>query len=167
MNHSYPQPGTILAERYRVGEVIGRGGMGVVLAAENTVTQRRVAIKWLRSDLVDNAEAAERLVREASVASRIRHPNVVDVFDVLRDGSSIFLVMDLLQGESLEAVLHRGGIPLHELVSILLPAMRGVAEAHRHSIATSIRETSSFRARATIHGRFPWCSTSGSPSSAT
>jgi serine/threonine-protein kinase len=123
-----------LAERYRVEEVIGRGGMGVVLAAENTITRRRVAIKWLRSDLVDNAEAAERLVREASVASRIRHPNVVDVFDVLRDGTSIFLVMDLLQGESLEAVLHRGGIPVHELVSILVPAMKGVAEAHRQDI---------------------------------
>ena len=134
MSHAYPQPGTILAERYRVEEVIGRGGMGVVLAAENTITQRRVAIKWLRSDLIDNPQAAERLVREASVASRIRHPNVVDVFDVMRDGTSIFLVMELLKGESLEAVLHRGGIPLHELIGMIVPAMRGVAEAHRQEI---------------------------------
>ncbi|MDB4977297.1 MAG: serine/threonine protein kinase [Myxococcaceae bacterium] len=131
---SHPQPGTLLAGRYRLIRVIGEGGMGIVWEAENIGTERRVAVKWLHASLASNPEAAKRLIREATATCRIRHPNVVDVYDVIKEGDSVALVMELLEGEPLESVLRRGGIPLHQLVSLLLPAMRGVAEAHRLGI---------------------------------
>jgi serine/threonine-protein kinase len=125
------QPGTLLADRYRVLRVLGEGGMGVVVEAQNTATQRHVALKWLHPHIANNREASERLVREATAVCRIRHPNVVDVYDVVRDGSSLFLVMELLEGETFREVLLRGGLPIPELLALLIPAMRGVAEAHR------------------------------------
>jgi serine/threonine protein kinase len=131
VNQSHPQPGSVLAERYRLDQVIGEGGMGIVYEAQNTLTEKRVAIKWLHSSIASNPEASKRLVREAKATCRVRHPNVVDVYDVVHEGDAIFLVMELLEGERLEELLKRGGMPLHQLVALLLPAMRGVAEAHR------------------------------------
>jgi len=125
------QPGTLLADRYRVLRVLGEGGMGIVVEAQNTATQRHVALKWLHPHIANNREASERLVREATAVCRIRHPNVVDVYDVVRDGNSLFLVMELLEGETFREVLVRGGLPIPELLALLIPAMRGVAEAHR------------------------------------
>jgi eukaryotic-like serine/threonine-protein kinase len=131
-----PQPdlGSVIAGRYRLVRELGRGGMGVVLEAENTITGRAVAVKWLHPSLAGNQEAAQRLMREATATCRIRHPNVVDVYDVICEGDAIYLVMELLQGEPLEAVLERGGVPFHEPIALLLPAMHGVAEAHRLGI---------------------------------
>jgi eukaryotic-like serine/threonine-protein kinase len=129
-----PELGTVVAGRYRLVRELGRGGMGVVIEAENVVTGRQVAVKWLHPSLAGNQEAALRLMREATATCRIRHPNVVDVYDVINDGQAIYLVMELLDGEPLEALLDRGGVPFHELIALLIPAMRGVAEAHRLGI---------------------------------
>jgi serine/threonine protein kinase len=129
-----PQPQSLIAGRYRLVRELGRGGMGVVLEAVNVATERRVAVKWLHADLANNPEAAQRLLREATATCRIRHPNVVDVYDVVREHDAVYLVMELLEGEPLEKLLERGGIPFHQLIALLLPAMRGVAEAHRLGI---------------------------------
>lgn len=134
MLQSYPQPGSLLAERYRLIRMIGEGGMGVVFEAQNTFTERKVAIKWLNASAASNPEASKRMVREALNTCRVRHPNVIDIYDVIREGDSIFLVMELLEGEPLQDLLLRGGVPLHQLVALLIPAMRGVAEAHRHKV---------------------------------
>jgi serine/threonine-protein kinase len=78
------------------------------------------------------------LIREARAASRLSHPNVVDVYDVIRDGQTLFLVMELLQGESLRDFLRKRGRPrelaMHELIAILLGAMSGVAAAHAQGV---------------------------------
>lgn len=129
-----PELGTVVAGRYRLLRELGRGGMGVVIEAENVVTGRQVAVKWLHPSLAGNQEAATRLLREATATCRIRHPNVVDVYDVVHEDRAIYLVMELLEGEPLEALLDRGGVPFHELIALLIPAMRGVAEAHRLGI---------------------------------
>jgi serine/threonine protein kinase len=117
--------------KYRLIRKLGAGGMGEVFEAENTLTRKRVAIKCLHPMRVQRAEASARLLREAEAASRIRHPHVVDVYDVGREGDSVFLVMEYLEGEPLSHMIVRGGTPIHELIALLLPAMRAVAAAHR------------------------------------
>jgi len=126
-----PVPGSLLGERFRVLSLLGEGGMGAVYEAENVLTHKRVAIKWLSYSADTPSDAAQRLLQEAQAAGRVRHPNVVDVYDVGRDGEVIFLVMELLEGESLRALLDRGGAQIHELIGLLMSAIRGVAAAHR------------------------------------
>jgi serine/threonine-protein kinase len=124
----------VLAGKHRIVRVLGEGGMGVVLEAEHVLSGKRVAIKWLHPSSHDPSQAFGRMLREAQAAARVRHPNVVDVYDVSADGSSMFLVMELLEGETLAAALARGSIAIPTLIALLLEAMRGVAEAHRQSV---------------------------------
>src|SRR5215510_7676593 len=123
--------GSLIGERYRLERVIGRGGMGVVWAAEDIVTQQRNALKFLK-DGVGDPDAPRRFLREARAASAVRHPNVVRTLDVLEleDGSPV-LVMELLEGESLREMLRREQkIPLGELAEILVPVVSAVGTAH-------------------------------------
>jgi eukaryotic-like serine/threonine-protein kinase len=130
-----PQPGEIVGGKYLIKKVLGRGGMGVVLAATHRVTGREVALKWLRPGADDDALATQRLLREAQAAARVRHPNVVDVYDVGEHDGALFLVMELLEGETLAARLQeRGALDTQETCALLVPVMRGVSEAHRSSV---------------------------------
>jgi serine/threonine protein kinase len=131
---SKPVPGSLLGERFRVLSLLGEGGMGAVYEAENIATHKRVAIKWLGYSAEAPTDAAQRLLQEARAAGRVRHPNVVDIYDVGREGDVIFLVMELLEGESLRALLERGGAQMQEVVGLLMRAMRGVAAAHRAGV---------------------------------
>jgi serine/threonine protein kinase len=129
-----PGVGAVLGGRFRVLRRIGEGGMGVVLEAENTLTGKRVAIKWMHPQMASQAEAAERMVREARASARVRHPNVVDVYDVVQESGAIFLVMELLEGEPLSSLLERGSAKPHEIISHMIDAMRGVSAAHREGV---------------------------------
>ncbi|MET0284321.1 MAG: serine/threonine-protein kinase, partial [Polyangiales bacterium] len=113
---------------------LGQGAMGAVYEAEHVGTGKRVAIKWLHPHVMENRMAVERLMREAQASARVRHMNVVDVYDVEREGDALFLVMELLNGEPLTDMLERGGEPFHVVLSLISQAMRGVAEAHRQGI---------------------------------
>jgi serine/threonine-protein kinase len=108
--------------------------MGAVFEAENTVTGKRVAIKWMHPELADNPEASERFVREAQASARVSHPNVVDVYDVVNENDSLFLVMEFLEGESLGALMQREGTPLPHVMSLIIAAMRGVAATHKQGV---------------------------------
>jgi serine/threonine-protein kinase len=130
-----PQIGRVLGERYRVLETLGSGGMGVVFRADNIVTGKQVAIKWLYPRAGSNGQTDGRPLREARVASCLRHPNVVDVYDILPDGTTSILVMELLVGETLRTYLKRSPrIDVAELLALLLPAMDGVAAAHASGV---------------------------------
>jgi serine/threonine-protein kinase len=113
---------------------IGEGGMGVVVEAENVVTGKRVAIKWMHPQIAVQPEAIERFLREARATARVRHPNVVDVYDAVHENDTCFLVMELLEGEPLSALMSRGDTPAHRIVALLLEAMRGVASAHAKGV---------------------------------
>src|SRR5687768_8619958 len=123
-------PGDIVADKYRIERLLGEGGMGTVYAANNQLTGRSVALKWLRPDLSLNAQYVERLMREARVAGRLDHPNIVNVFDAGFHSGSAFLVMELLRGESFDAWLRRGPHPAANCLGMLMPALRGVSAAH-------------------------------------
>ncbi|MEQ9075628.1 MAG: serine/threonine-protein kinase [Sandaracinaceae bacterium] len=124
--------GRVLAERYRLDRILGRGGMGVVYAGRHTWTDRPVAVKLLLPAFADQPRVLERFFREAKTTAALRHPNVVDVLDMGEDDDgSAFLVLELLEGEPLSARLSDGAtIAAAELLRVLLPALDAVASAH-------------------------------------
>lgn len=124
----------LVAGKYRLVRPIGAGGMGEVHEAENVHTRKRVAIKCIRGSSARRREAVDRLLQEARGSALVRHPNVVDVYDLLREGDTAYLVMEYLEGEPLSAAIERGDAPMHQLVAWVLGAMRGVAAAHRQGV---------------------------------
>ncbi len=125
-----PSAGDEIAGKYRVEHVIGQGGMGAVFAARNTLTGKRVAIKWLLPEHAGSI-VRERLRREAQLAASIDHPNVVNIYDIGEHEGGLFLVMEYLPGRPLSDVMkERGRFDPPELIALLLPAMRGVHAAH-------------------------------------
>ncbi len=129
-----PEVGEVIGGKYRIDRLIGRGGMGAVYAATHEVTGKAVAIKWLLAEETLDPQADERFVREARAAGRVRHPNVVDVYDIAREERGSYMVMELLEGDSLGAALAQGPVEPRALLAWLLPAMRGIAAAHRSGV---------------------------------
>ena len=120
---------------YRAIQLIGEGGMGVVYLAEHPGIGRRAAVKVLRPGLTENPEIAKRFFNEARAANAIRHPGIVEVFDsgTLPTGVS-YLVMELLEGESLAARLRRGRLPIGVTRNIAAQVASGLAAAHAAGI---------------------------------
>jgi eukaryotic-like serine/threonine-protein kinase len=129
-----PQAGDLIGGKYRVVRLLGEGGNGSVFEAENVLTEKRVAIKWLRATLGAYDDARERMLREAQSAARIKHRNVVDIYDAGFDDGVVFLVMELLEGETLANLLGTREVSIPELLSLLIPGLRGVAAAHRQGV---------------------------------
>lgn len=126
-----PASGDVVGSKYRIDRQLGHGGMGAVFEVTHTVTGRRFAIKWLLSTNADGPHGVKRFVREAQIAGRIQHPHVVDVYDIYQEEDRIFLVMELLQGESLSSRLAREGcLSAEQACRIMLPCASGVAAAH-------------------------------------
>ena len=125
-----PQPGDILGEKYRVERVLGRGGMGMVVAARHLHLRDRVAIKLMLPD-TEGEEHKARFLREARAAARIKSDHVARVtdFGMLDDGSPM-IVMEYLEGEDIASVLARGALPVATAVEYVLQACEGVAAAH-------------------------------------
>jgi eukaryotic-like serine/threonine-protein kinase len=131
-----PLIATTLDGRYRVLRVIGEGGMGIVYEGEHTLIERRVAIKVLREDFCRRPDAVERFRREAKSASRIGHPNIVDVLDFgeTPTGASYF-VMEMLDGQDLADLLARtGALNPARAVSIVRQCCHALAAAHDKGI---------------------------------
>lgn len=117
--------------RYELDEVLGTGGMGVVLAARDTLLQRRVAVKLLGDDGGEGDEERARFAREARAAARLSHPNVISIYDVGEHGGRPFLVMELVEGPTLaERLDHEGPLPPDEVAAVARDALAGVAAAH-------------------------------------
>ncbi|WP_437734253.1 serine/threonine-protein kinase [Sorangium sp. So ce1335] len=129
-------PGALVASRYRVDRQLAEGGMGVIWAATHLASGERVALKLLRPGATEDASTRRRLLREARAAAVVDHPNVPCIRDVLElDNGTPFLVMDLLEGESLrDKLLREARIPLPELARILLPVISAVGTAHARGI---------------------------------
>jgi serine/threonine protein kinase len=127
--------GQLIDGKYRVEHLLGQGGMAAVWAGTNERTGKRFALKAIRQSLVSAPEAQQLLHSEALAASRVNHPNVVTVFDVIKHERMTCIVMELLEGETLDSYLARNGfIRAEEVSTLLLPAMRGVAAAHAQGV---------------------------------
>ncbi len=132
---SVPAVGELIAKKYRVERLVGRGGMGVVLAATHVQLGQTVAIKLLTlpPDEDRRDEAIARFLNEAQAAARLQNDHVVRIYDVgqLDDGLP-FMVMELLSGQDLGTILdERGALPEPEAVDYVLQACAGIAEAHQ------------------------------------
>ncbi len=129
-----PKPGDVIGVRYRIESMLGQGGMGAVFAAVNQATGRAVAIKWMLPGAARSKESLARFLSEARATAKIEHPNVIQILDVGQDGDAPFLVMERLRGRSLAERLERGRLSPEETLSVLIPALRGIAEAHSEGI---------------------------------
>jgi serine/threonine protein kinase len=130
-----PNPGDTIGN-YKVTEFLGEGGMGTVYRCEHVALGREYALKVLRSKVVErDPTAAQRFLREARTAARVRHPNIVDVFDygTLADGRPYF-VMELLEGESLADRVDRGALPPAEVVTIARQLATALCAAHDRGV---------------------------------
>lgn len=129
------KPGDLVADKYRVDEVLGAGGMGVVVAAEHVDLHQPVAIKFLLQHMAIDTMVA-RFLREARASAKIQSEHVVRVYDCgeLEDGTP-YMVMERLEGVELRDELkRRGPFPIPEAVDIIVEALEGVAEAHAQGI---------------------------------
>ncbi len=140
--------GEIVDGRYRLERLIGSGGMGVVYEARHQILEEPVAIKFLNQDLV-GSDVAQRFFREAMITAKVRHENVVTVLDVGMVGRRPFIVMELLEGETLaERIEREGAMSVLSALEILVPAFRGIAAAHdRGIIHRDIKPSNIFIAR--------------------
>jgi eukaryotic-like serine/threonine-protein kinase len=124
--------GTVLAERYRIDSLLGEGGMGAVYLGEHLLMHKRVAVKVLHPEMLDNAEVVERFEREAMAAAHIDHANVASASDFgkLPDGS-FFLVLEFLEGKSLrEAMDQQGAFPLQRALHVTRQIASALTRAH-------------------------------------
>jgi len=124
-----------LSDRYRLEGRIGQGGMAVVYAGIDTVLRRRVAIKVLRDALAADREFVERFYFEARHAAKLSHPNIVNIYDVGREGESYYIVMELVEGATLGEMIEKD-VRLPEAVAIDFGAQicNGLAYAHRQGL---------------------------------
>jgi serine/threonine protein kinase len=125
-------PGDVLDEKYAVEEVLGTGGMGVVVAATHLTLGRRVALKLLHAEACQNEATVSRFLREARTAARMKSEHVARVMDVGKlQGGVPFIVMEYLEGRDLAHELkERSRVPADEAVGYVLQACEAVCEAH-------------------------------------
>ncbi|MCB9703891.1 MAG: protein kinase [Myxococcales bacterium] len=126
-----------LRERFRLGETLGQGGMGIVYAAHDTALNRKVAVKVLHDARSRQPQARARLIREAQAMARVSHPNIVQIFDVGEVDGQIHVIMEFVDGVTLgQFVGGRTGRPgsWRELVEIYCLAGDGLAAAHEAGI---------------------------------
>ena len=128
--------GTLAAGRYRVLKLLGEGGMGQVYLAEHVAIQKRVALKVLRAEYASKGEIVTRFQQEAISASRIKHPNVLDVFDFGQlDNGCFFLAMEYLEGNDLaDEITRRRVLDASTGIRIAMQICRALAAAHANGV---------------------------------
>ena len=121
-------------QRYRILEELGRGGMGVVYRAEDVVLQRQVAYKEVPEHVLGVLVEPESLLLEARAAARLSHPNIVQVFDAGRKGDGFYVVMELVQGRSLEEVVAQKQVTVAGTLRLGLQICAALDHAHSRRI---------------------------------
>jgi serine/threonine-protein kinase len=122
-------------DRYTIVRRIGRGGMAAVYEGLHAELKKRVAIKLLLPPHSENPDLRARFVREGRAASRIRHPHVVDIYDVGVHDEITFLVMEYLEGEDLMCLLRREPVlPISQVADIILPVIAAISAAHKEGV---------------------------------
>jgi serine/threonine protein kinase/Tol biopolymer transport system component len=127
-------PGTDVGP-YVIESRIGTGGMGEVYRARDTRLRRKVALKFLREDVADDAGRRRRFESEARAVAALNHPNIVSIFDFGQLNGYPYAVSELIEGQSLRMLLRRGPVPVRKLIDIAVQVADGLAAAHAARIA--------------------------------
>lgn len=127
--------GRVIDDRYRILEVLGEGGMGAVFVAEHLKLHKQVAFKTIRAEFAANSEAEARFVREATATAQIDHPHVASAIDFghLPEGGA-YLVIQLVRGEALGKLLHRGAMVLPQVLELGAQIADALSAAHAAGI---------------------------------
>jgi eukaryotic-like serine/threonine-protein kinase len=129
------EPGTILASRYEILEILGEGGMGAVYKAQDLQLERDVALKVIRPELASDREILQRFKQELILARQVSDRNVIRIFDIGEAEKIKFITMEYVEGESLHAMLRqRGKLEVAEAVDIMEQVAGGLAAVHREGI---------------------------------
>ncbi len=126
-----PLVGTVIADRYRMVSLVGRGGMGVVYKAEHVRIGKLMAVKLLHGELARDKDVIKRFKREADSASRLSHPNTVQIFDFGRNDNLMYLVMEYVAGRDLGWMIHHEHtLPFVRVARIAAQVCASLVEAH-------------------------------------
>ena len=120
---------------YEILASIGAGGMGEVYKARDTRLERTVAVKVLRSQMASSPRVRQRFEREAKTISQLSHPHICALYDVGREGEIEYLVMELLEGETLADRLTKGPLPLEQTLRYGVEIAEALDKAHRQGMA--------------------------------
>lgn len=127
--------GTVLGKRYRIGERIGGGGMAVVYKADDIMLGRTVAVKVLRSQFAGDDEFIRRFRREAQSVASLSHPGIVSIYDVGEDQGLHYIVMELVEGETLKQLIDREApLPPAQVATIGMQVLDAMEAAHQRRI---------------------------------
>ena len=119
---------------YRIVEKIGAGGMGVVFRAHDERLDRKVAVKVLPEEVVGDSDRLARFEREAKLLASLNHQNIATLYGLEEEGSQRFLIMELVEGESLASAIARGALPSEEALPIALQIAKALETAHEHGV---------------------------------
>ncbi len=119
---------------YKVLSELGRGGMGIVYKAEDLKLRRTVALKFLRSDLIEDPEHRERFLREAQAAAALDHPNICTVYEIDEADGQTFLSMAYLEGQTVKEKIKARPLKLDEALDIAIQTAQGLQAAHEKGI---------------------------------
>jgi tRNA A-37 threonylcarbamoyl transferase component Bud32/tetratricopeptide (TPR) repeat protein len=125
--------GTLVASRYEIERLLGTGGFARVYAAIDRELGQRIAIKILRSERMNSASLT-RMRREVTLARELARPTLVRVYDLGQDGDYTFLTMELVEGETLRALLQRGALPVEEIVRLAEPILDALGALHEAGV---------------------------------
>ena len=130
-----PSIGDLVDGRFRIERKLGEGGTSTVYEVSHVITDKRFAIKWLLPELALDDAAVDRFIHEARVGGKFAHPHAVQVYDICKANDSFYMLMELLEGESLLARLERvGQLPVPQACSIILTCAEVLSAAHRKGI---------------------------------
>ena len=127
-------PVDLLAGRYRIDSPLGAGGMGEVFLAQDTLLERRVAIKLLPAEVQTDPIARGRLRREALAAASLDHPFICKVYEIGDAEGRLFIAMEYVEGETLHVVARRALLPMRQVVEMATELAEALEEAHRRGV---------------------------------
>lgn len=127
--------GYLLADRYKIVDTLGEGGMANVYLATDIILQRKVAVKVLRMDLQNDQKTVQRFQREALATSELSHPNIVSILDVGAEKGMQYLVMEYVDGPNLKEYIHEHNpLTLDRVIEIMDQILSAIALAHQHNV---------------------------------
>ena len=127
--------GNLLGKRYEIVSRLGGGGMAVVYKARDTLLNRRVTVKVLRSEFTSDEEFVSRFRREAQAVAKLSHPNIVSVYDVGQEGDTHYIVMEYIEGRNLKEIIReQGKLSVDQAVDITRQICDGLQDAHENGI---------------------------------